>query len=96
MATKHIWARSASSARTKGGGKTVVVTKVNRLKRQPTPPKGKKGLTLYSVTTRQKKTGGRKRKSSGRKRRRKNPKMSKRKRSLAAKKGWRRRKARGR
>ena len=52
MAIKHVWASSASAARRKGGGKTVTVSKVKRLKKQPKSRRS--GMTLYSVTTRKK------------------------------------------
>ena len=52
MATKHVWASSIKAARRKGGGKTVTVSKVKRLKTQPKG--GRKGMTCYSVTTRKK------------------------------------------
>ena len=50
MATKHVWATSAKSARNKGGGKTVTVSKVKLLKVQPKTKKA--GMKCYSVTTR--------------------------------------------
>jgi len=50
MTCKRVCARSAKSARRKGGSKNTIVTKVNFIKGS-----AKGGLRTYSVTTKKKK-----------------------------------------
>jgi len=49
MTRKHVRARSAKSARKKGGGKKTTVAKVNYLKGSK-----KSGMKTYAVTTKKK------------------------------------------